>query len=121
MDEVWFTGCADELAQCLLDAERCAEACEALLERVGQTEDAELKKSVVDALVAPAAVARVLIELIDRPSSLVLAACRLCCESAQSAVEQLEALGRPFDSADAIAALRICGDSCRRLLDAEQS
>jgi hypothetical protein len=117
MDEAWFTGFAEELAQCLLDAERCAEACEALLETVQQRGDAELQKIVVDALIAPAAVARVLIELIDQPPSLVLAACRLCREVASRAVEQLAALGARLDSDDVIAALRASACSCDRLLD----
>jgi hypothetical protein len=117
MDEAWFTGFADELAQCLLDAERCAEACEALLEQVQQGTDAELQQRVLDILVAPAAVARILIELIEHPAHLVLAACRLCRESASAAVVELEALGSQLDSADAIAALRASAGSCEQLLD----
>jgi len=31
-DDAWFTGLADELARCLVDAEICADACERLLE-----------------------------------------------------------------------------------------
>jgi len=117
MDDAWFTGYSEEFAQCLLDAERCAEACEALLETVQQSGDAELQKIVVGALVAPAAVARVLIELIDQPPNLVLAACRLCREVASTAVEQLAELGTRIDGADAIAALRASAGSCDRLLD----
>jgi hypothetical protein len=117
MDEAWFTGVADELAQCLLDAERCAETCEALLETIKQHGDAELQKIVVDALLAPAAVARILIELIDQPPNLVLAACRLCREVASTAVEQLVELGTRVDSAEAIAALRASAGSCDRLLE----
>jgi hypothetical protein len=116
MDEAWFTGFADELAQCLLDAERCAETCETLLETVQQSGDAELQKLVVDVLIAPAAVARVLIELIDQPPNLVLAACRLCREAASTAAEQLAALGTRLDSADTVAALRASAGSCERLL-----
>ena len=118
MDEAWFTGYAEELAQCLLDAERCAEVCETLLEKTQQSHDAELQKVLVDALVAPAAVARVLIELIDQPPNLVLAACRLCREVASTAAEQLAALGTRLESGDAIAALRASVASCDRLLDA---
>jgi hypothetical protein len=117
MDEAWFSGFTDELAQCLLDAERCAEACEASLEAVRETDDAELQAIVVHALVAPAAIARVLIELIDQPPHLVLAACRLCCDVATTAAEQLAALGTQIDGADTIAALRASAASCVRLLD----
>jgi hypothetical protein len=117
MDEAWFTGFAEELAQCLLDAERCAAACESLLEQVQQGDDAELQKVLVDALIAPAAVARVLIELIEQPRNLVLAACRLCRDVAAMAAEQLAALGTRLDSADTIAALRASADSCAHLLD----
>jgi hypothetical protein len=118
MDEAWFSGFAEELAQCLLDAERSSEACEALLEAVQQNDDPELQKDLVDALVAPAAVARVLIELIDQPPNLVLAACRLCHEVASTAIERLVALGTRVDSTDTIAALRACAGSCERLHDA---
>jgi hypothetical protein len=116
MDEAWFSGVADELAQCLLDAERCADVCEALLEKVRRGPDAELQTRVLDILVAPAAVARILIELIDHPPHLVLAACRLCRESAFAAAEQLETLDAQLDSADAIAALRASARSCEQLL-----
>ena len=118
MDEAWFTGFAEELAQCLLDAERCAEACESLLDQVQQGDDSELQKILIDALIAPAAVARVLIELIEQPPTLVLAACRLCREVATTAAGQLEALGARLDSAEAIAALRTSAASCEQLLDA---
>jgi hypothetical protein len=118
MEDRWFTGLADELAQCLVDAESCAEACEALLESVRAGEDGELQGLVVDALVGPSAVARVLIELIDQPPRLVLAACRLYCESTDAAVEALESLGGRVDAAAALAALRRSSTSCGRLLDA---
>jgi len=117
-DAVWFTNLADELARCLVDAERCATACEALLEQVRRSSDPELRAIVVEALIAPAAVARVLIELIDHPPRLVLAACRLCRDSAAGAIEQLERLDLRLDSADAIAALRTAAASCERLLGA---
>lgn len=117
MDETWFTGFAEELAQCLLDAERCAETCESLLEQVQRGDDPELQKILVDALVAPAAVSRVLIELIEQPPNLVLAACRLCRDVAAQAAEQLSPLGTRFDGADAIAALRATAGSCGKLLD----
>jgi hypothetical protein len=117
MDEAWYTGFAEELAQCLLDAARCAEACESLLEQGQQGDDAELQKILVDALVAPAAVARVLIELIDQAPSLVLAACRLCRDVASTAAEQLAARSTRLDSADTIAALRASARSCDHLLE----
>jgi hypothetical protein len=117
MDELWFTGFSEELAQCLLDAEQCAEACEALLETVQQGGDAELQQLLVDALIAPAAVARVLIELIEQPPNLVLAACRLCRDVAFTAAERLAALGTRLDCTDMIAALRASAASCEHLLD----
>jgi hypothetical protein len=116
--DAWFTDLADELARCLVDAERCATACEALLEQVRRSSDPELRAVVVEALIAPAAVARVLIELIDHPPRLVLAACRLCRDSAARGVERLEQLDSRIDSGDAITALRISAASCDRLLEA---
>jgi hypothetical protein len=59
----------------------------------------------------------VLIELIDQPPNLVLAACRLCREVASTAAEQLAPLGARLDTADTIAALRASAGSCGRLLD----
>jgi hypothetical protein len=118
MEGAWFTGLADELAQCLTDAETCAAACEELLESVTAAGDAELQRAVASALVAPAAISRVLIDLIDHPADLVLAACRLCREAARSAVGQLEALGDRVDAAAALAALRAIADSCERLIAA---
>jgi hypothetical protein len=118
VEEAWFTGFADELARCLLDAERCADACEALLEDSHDHATAEVQRVVAETLVAPAAVARVLIELIDNPPRLVLAACRLCRESATDAADRLELVGRELDCASAIAALRAASGSCGTLLDA---
>jgi hypothetical protein len=117
MDEAWFTGFADELAQCLLDAERCAQICEALLETAQRSTDTAVQEQVLDILVAPAAVARILIELIDHPPHLVLAACRLCRESAAAAADQLEAMSMQLDTVEAVAALRASANSCERLLD----
>jgi hypothetical protein len=116
--DAWFSDVADELARCLVDAEAAAEACEKLLETVQQGGDSKLRQIVVDGLIAPAAVARVLVELIDQPPRLVLAACRLYCESAAVAVVRLESLGSRVDSADAVAALRTASGSCERLLEA---
>jgi hypothetical protein len=118
MEDAWFTSVADELAQCLVDARACAEACEVLLEQARSLEDDELRREVVAALVAPAAVSRVLIELIDEPPSLVLAACRLCRESAHAAAQRLDALGTQIDGTAVLAALRTSETSCKKLLDA---
>jgi hypothetical protein len=116
MEGTWFTGVADELARCLTDAQTCAEACEALLESVREATDDDSRR-VLQALVAPAAIARVLIDLIDQPPQLVLAACRLCRESARHALAELEALDERIEISRAVAALRASADSCGRLLD----
>lgn len=119
MGEAWFTGVADELARCLLDAENCAEACEALLESVRALPDPAVQRRVRDAVIAPAAVARVLIELIDHPPGLVLAAARLCGDSAGDAARRLDELDGGGRAAErAAGALRTCAESCGRLLDA---
>jgi hypothetical protein len=118
MESAWFNTLADELARCLTDAEACADACEALLEAVRDGADEETRRVVLAALVAPAAIARVLIDLIDQPAQLVLAACRLCHESSTAAIGQLEALDGQVDSAAALQALRASAASCERLLDA---
>ena len=117
MGEAWFTGVADELARCLVDAEHCAEVCEAFLESLRESGGLERQRGVVDALVGPAAVARVLMDLIDHPPELVMAAARLCRDSARDAARQLEELGTA-DAGAVIAALRTNAESCGRLLDA---
>jgi hypothetical protein len=111
----WFTGVADELARCLVDAEHSADACEAYLETLRTAGDAG-RKAVGDALIAPAAVSRVLIDLIDQPAELVLAAARLCRDTSFSAAERLDAAGGP-EGAPAAAALRRAAESCALLLD----
>lgn len=118
MDGAWFTDLADELARCLTDAGACADACEALLEAVRESGDAELQRAAVAALVAPAAIARVLIDLIDHPPQLVLAACRLCRDAARSAVAELERFADRLDVSAALAALSAVTASCDVLLDA---
>jgi|SRR5690348_4982355 hypothetical protein len=118
MEGVWFSGLADELARCLSDAESCANACEALLESVTAAGNVEVQRAVAAALVAPAAISRVLIDLIDHPPQLVLAACRLCREASRSAVVELEALGRRVDASEALPALRAVADSCETLIAA---
>jgi hypothetical protein len=114
MESAWYTGIADELARCLTDARDCAESCEELLERVS-SDGGELQKRIVDAVVGPAAVARVLIDLIDHPRPLVLAAATLCRDAAADAVSALDGLG---EAGPAIDALRRCAASCTALLDA---
>lgn len=114
MEETWFTGIADELARCLTDAETCAEACEKLLESM-RGDAGDDARRIVHTLVAPAAIARVLIELIDQPPQLVLAACRLFQDSARDAIADLEALR--VEASTVVAALRASADSCGRLLD----
>jgi hypothetical protein len=114
VEETWFTGLADELARCLTDAEACAKACESLLESTRDATDDDSRR-IVRALVAPAAIARVLVDLIDDPQ-LVLAACKLCRESARGAIEDLGALG--VGRSTVVPALRASADSCERLLNA---
>jgi hypothetical protein len=118
MEGAWFTELADELARCLTDAEVCADACEKLLDVVRSQADTELHSRAVAALVAPAAIARVLIDLIDHPPHLVLAACRLCRDSARSAIRELEPLHDRLDTSAALPALRALERSCEALLDA---
>jgi hypothetical protein len=93
MGATWFTEFSDELARCLVDARNCAELCEAHL-----AADA----GAVDALAAPAAVARVLIDLIDQPPQIVLGAVRLCRELAATAADEP---GLPPDLTDALCTL----------------
>lgn len=120
MGEAWFTGVADELARCLVDAQHCAEICETFLESLKEGGDAAAQRRAIDALVGPAAVARVLMDLIDHPPELVMSAARLCRDSAREAARRLEQLGRP-DAAPVVAALRTSADSCRALLDASNA
>jgi hypothetical protein len=107
--EAWFTGYADELARCLVDAENCAEACEAYLESLNGAED-ELRRA-IDVVAAPAAVSRILIELIDQPPQHVLAAARLCRELATAAADELP--GPP----ELLAALRAVAASAGDLVE----
>lgn len=113
MGATWYSGVAEELARCLTDAQACAEACEKLLESSRDAAGHDTRR-VVRVLVAPAAISRVLIELIDQPPQLVLAACRLCRESARGAIDELERLS--VDSSTVVARLRASAESCDRLL-----
>ena len=102
MGDAWFTGIADELARLLVDARTCAEACEAYL---------STHPEAIHDLAAPVAVAQVLIDLIDHPPELVLAAVRLCRELATSAAETC-------DAPEVVAALSTVAESATALLDA---
>ena len=113
MDGAWFSGVADELARCLADAERCAGACERLLESLRGSDDAGLQRRVHDAVLVPAGIARTFVDLIDEPEH-VLAAARLFRETALQAVGALD----PIHAREAVAALRTAAASCRALLDA---
>jgi hypothetical protein len=115
MDEAWYTGVADELSRCLTDAEHCADECEALLELATSGKNGALRKQVVDVVVGPAAVSRVLIDLIDQPRPLVLAAATLCRDAT---AEAAAALANVATAAAAVDALRTCSASCTALLDA---
>jgi hypothetical protein len=114
--EAWYTRIADELARCLTDAHDCAEACEALLARTSEL-DEDARKRIVDAVVGPAAVARVLIDLIDQPQQLVLAAARLCRETSEDALARLQRFPDELVR-EACATLRACIASCSALLAA---
>jgi hypothetical protein len=108
MGDAWFTSCDDELARVLADARDCAEACERYL----GTADAARLDADMRTLAPPAAVSRVLIDLIDQPAELVLAVVRLCRDLTFAAAEQLA--GPP----EVVAALRTVAGSAAALLDA---
>ena len=110
MGDPWFATYADELSQCLLDARTCAEVCEAYLMRLDT--DGEALRHAVDVLAAPAAVSRTLIELIDQPPQLVLAAARLCRDLTSDAARTLD--GPP----EVVSALRGASDSASALVAA---
>jgi hypothetical protein len=114
MGDAWFTGVADELARCLTDARKCAEAGEQLLE---SPQLGAHRKTVFDALVAPVAVSRVLIELIDYPPQLALAAARLLADTADAGALTLGSLDG-IGAADAIGALQRAAVAARALLEA---
>lgn len=111
MGGAWFTEYADELARLLVDARECAEACEAYLEEMRARGDAEALTAAVTALAAPAAVAHVLIDLVDQPPQLVHAVARLCRDSATAAIDGIE-------SPEVVDALRRVSASADALLDA---
>jgi len=108
MGDAWFTGYADELARVLNAARDCAETCESFLSSI---DGSELNDK-VHVLAAPAAVSRVLIELIDHPPQLVLAAVRLCRDLTSAAADALDG------PANVVSSLRAVADSASDLLDA---
>ncbi len=117
MEDNWFSEYAEELGRCLEDARACAEACEHLLESLDDDEDHRVKRTVVRTVLGPAAVSRVLIDLIDQPMEIVLAAARLCSDTGRDAAEVLQGLddGR---TQEAVAALQACAASCAALVNA---
>ena len=117
-DETWFSGLADALAQALVDARACAAACERLLESGRETLAPGQQQRLLRAIVLPAAISGILVDLGDRPPVLVLAAARLCRETSLAALEQLASLQVPLDCTAVAFALRRSGESCGRLLDA---
>jgi hypothetical protein len=121
MTEAWFSGVADELAQALVDARECASACEELLEEAHGKLEREQERRLLAAVVAPAAICRIMIELIDRPPPLLLAAARVARETALHAIGELDALRLPLDASRAYGALAAVAESCEELLDAAGS
>jgi len=77
---VWINEYADELARLLVDARACSDACEAQL-------TAGLDGAAADALVAAAAVCRVLDELVEQEPKLFLGAVRVCRELTTAAAD----------------------------------
>ena len=120
-ERAWFSGLADAFAQALVDARACAAACERLLEAGRATLAPAEQQRLLRALVLPAAISGVLIDLGDRPPLLVLAAARVCRETSLTALEQLALLEAPLDCTAAAGALRRAADSCGRLLEAVDS
>src|SRR5262245_35815003 len=114
-EEAWFTSLADELERAVLDAGECARTCEELLE--ASRTIVELRRHLLlSALQPPVAMGSVLIDALDRPPELVLAAAGTCRETSLAAVDQLALLARPLETAAAAAALRRVAESCGRLL-----
>jgi hypothetical protein len=112
MGEAWFKGFPDELARLLVDARMCADVCEAHLEDARLDPD-DLRRA-VHALAAPAAISRLLIELIDQPSDVVLAGVRLCRDLTATAARE------PGLPTNVTAALNAASGSAAELLDASR-
>jgi hypothetical protein len=109
MGEAWFTAFPDELARLLVDARMCADICEAHLD--DPTLDPDDLRGAVHALAAPAAISRLLIELIDQPAEVVLAAVHLCRDLTAAAA------GEPGLPAAIATALNAASGSAAELLD----
>jgi len=115
MTEGRLTGVPNELARCLRDAQLCAEACESYLGVLPESEDVELQARANEMLATPAAVARVLIDVTDHPTELVLAAARLCRDATRDGAQA----ARSLPGAEAVVtAMETSAESCARLLDA---
>ena len=112
MSEAWYSEVADELARLLTDARHCAESCEQLLVSL---DGRPVDRTLVNAVVGPAAVSRVLIDLIDQPQQLVHATATLCREMSLDAARKLAALP---EATGTVEALRRCAESCAALLEA---
>ncbi|HZD87643.1 MAG TPA: hypothetical protein VE088_06525 [Gaiellaceae bacterium] len=117
MDEAWFSGLADELGQAIVDAGECAGACERLLETAHGRLDREREYALFAAIVAPTSISRILVDLIDRPPGIVLAAAHVCRETSLQAVVEVERLALPLETGAAIGALVAVAESCRCLLE----
>jgi hypothetical protein len=119
MEEEWFSSLADEVSQALADARASATECEDLLGASRDGLGSGERQRLLAALVAPAAISHLMIDLIDRPPPLLLAAAGICRETSLHALAELEALELPLDTRSAEAALRRAAESCGRLLDAD--
>lgn len=118
MDEAGFTGYADELAETLGAAREAAAACEALLERARGRFAADEERWLLATLAAPAAIAQVLLELVDRPPAFLLACAQACSDASLQAAGELGERELPLDTDGTVETLRTCSEACRRLLDA---
>ncbi|HET7571909.1 MAG TPA: hypothetical protein VFJ77_04485, partial [Gaiellaceae bacterium] len=94
--------------------------CEELLEAARDRLEREPERRLLAALVAPAAICRIMIELIDRPPALLLAAARVCRETSLHGIAELERLSlpAPLDGGRARASLAAAAESCGALLEA---
>jgi hypothetical protein len=119
-ERAWFSGLADAFAQAFVDARACAAACERLLESGRTTLAPAEQQRLLRAIVLPAAISGVLVDLGDRPPQLVLTATGVCRETALTALEQLTLLAPPLDCTAVATALRRTADSCGRLLEAAE-
>lgn len=114
----WFTEFADELAEAVSAAGECATACEALLEAARGRLAAEQERRLLAALVAPVATANLLVELVDRPPTLLFACARACRDTSRFALEELAALALDLETEAAVGSLDELAATCDVLLDA---